>query len=81
MLHSRGAGVHQVEQPLLVRRLLWPVDFQDGGFGQALSQIYNLQVEVGGSGWWSLYSFIQWPGDFSNSEEKPQLWELSMYSL
>lgn len=50
MLHSRVAYFHQVEQPLLVCRLLWPVDLQGGGFSQALPQIYDLQVEMGGQG-------------------------------
>lgn len=46
VLHSRGADLHQVEQPLLIRRLLWPVDLQGGALRQALSQIYYLQIEM-----------------------------------
>lgn len=56
LLHSRRADIHQVEQPLLIRRLLWPVDLQGGGFRQALSQIYDLQIERRPE-WRSRYSF------------------------
>lgn len=46
VFHSRRADLHQVEQPLLIRRLLWPVDLQRSAFRQALSQIYYLQIEM-----------------------------------
>lgn len=44
LIHSRGADLHQVEQPLPLRRLLWPVDFESGRpqLGQAPSQVDDL---------------------------------------
>ena len=38
---SSGADLHQVEQPLIVPRLFWPVDVEGGGAKvlHALSQI------------------------------------------
>lgn len=58
VIYSRGADLHQVEQPLLIRRLLWPVDLQGSVFCQALSQIYYLQIEMGPA-WWNWNSYLR----------------------
>lgn len=48
MVHSSGGDLHQVEQPLPLLRLLWPVDVEGGGAEvcQALSQIDDLQIKT-----------------------------------
>lgn len=48
MFHSGGVDRHQVEQPLPVLCVLWPVHFQGGCVCQALSKIDDLCTETGG---------------------------------